>query len=207
MDLKLIGTLLVAAAAVVGGVFALFGNVLQELVPPSRSLAPTLYGGVASMAALMVLLAIVLMMPARLSRRQRQWIVPAATGLIGVLAVAALLTYLSALQAYVFRYPEADRATPSRPSQRYIRGEYNELGRTVTSRMTLPSAIDSVGGIRMALDNQLLWTEQSQQRVEMRLVVHYVVAVALLTMAVFGMAVAVIRSTRKPKGERPETSG
>lgn len=203
LDLRGIGTLLTAATAVVGTVFGLFGAVLQELAPPSRSMAPTLYAGIASLAALMVLLVIVLVMPARLSRRQRQWIVPGVTGFIGLLAVAALLTYMATLQSYVFRYPDSGEPISDQPAQRYIRGEYTALGLALTGHMSITAAVDSVGGIRMALRNQLLWTEKSRQAVEMRLVLHYVVSIALVTMALFGLAVAVIRSARKA-GERPD---
>lgn len=195
MDFKSLGLLLAAAAAVVGSVFGLFGSVLQALVPPSQDLAPTLYAGIASLAALLILLIVVMLMPARLTLRQRRWIV-GFTAVLGVGAFWALLSYVGALNSFVFRYPEVVPA--GQKAQRHIRGEYTELGRAITRDMSVAAAIDSVGGLPMARDNQLLWTEQSQKDVEMRLVERYVLSLALLTAALFSVLVAAHR-IRRPK--------
>ncbi|CAN7563698.1 hypothetical protein LJR290_004003 [Variovorax sp. LjRoot290] len=193
IDLKPLGALLLAAAGVVGTVFGLFGSVLHELVPPSRELASTLYAGIASLAALLILLGIVLLMPARLTLRQRRWIV-AFTAVLSVAAFYALLSYVGTLNTFVFRYP--DSSTAGQKPQRYIRGQYTELGATITKDMSVAAALNSVGGLDMARNNQLLWTEQSQKETEMRLVRHYVVSLALLTAALFSVLIAVYQIGR-----------
>lgn len=190
MEFKRIGKLLTAAAAVVGGVLGLFSSVLDKLAPPAAGLSPTYYAGIASIASLLVLLLVVLSMPARPSARQRHVI--AACGIaIGVAAFVCLFAYLDLLNTHVFEYAE-----PGTPPARHVRGEFTAMGERMSQDLSVAGAVHRVGGLHLAEQNQLLWTERSRAQIELRLLKLYVASVALLCMALFGVAVALLAARR-----------
>ena len=193
MNVKQVGKVLVAGAAVTSTVFGLFGGVLEQLVPPSSELAPTVYAGIASVASLVVMLAIDLAMPARLTVVQRRW-AAAMLSCIGVTAFYLLFLYIGQLNTFVFKHPDPPTARES--PQRHIRGEYTQLGARITKDMSVSAAVESVGGLKMARDNQLLWTEESQKAIEWQLMALYVTAVSMLNAALIGVAFAVLRAGR-----------
>jgi hypothetical protein len=190
MDLKRIGNLLAASAAVVTGVLALFGAVLRSLVPPSQGLSPDLFAGLASLAILILLLILVLSLPTRPTRVQRLRLA-SLCGVSGVLAVACLVGYVALSNEYVFTYAEEGE-----PEQRHLRGELTPTGRQMTQDMTLSAAIRKLGGLEMAQSHQFLWTEQSRKAVELQLLIWYVVSAAMLSTTVFSLAITLIASKR-----------
>lgn len=191
MDLKQVSALLLGAAAVVGSVFLLFNSLLNELVPPTTGLAPNLYASIASLSSLLVLLVTVLTTPARPTLHQRRWISVLAV-MTGIAAFVVLWLYMVKIHTYVFSYPEITPA--GEISTRHIRGQYTELGEAITKDMNIAAAIDSVGKLGTATKNQLLWTEESQKKMEVCLVSYYVVFTMLITTALFCTVLAILRS-------------
>jgi hypothetical protein len=191
MDLKRVGILIGTAAGVVGGVLALFGGVLQRLVPPTSDMSPIQSVGVASLASLLLLLIVVLVLPARPSVRQRRWI--AAFGaVVGLAAVLLLFNHIWRMNSYVFEYPLPAEGKP----ERHVRGEWTPMGQAMAADMSIAEAVKKVGGVQNAEENLLLWTEESRKQVELRLLASYVASVSLFSLALFSVTIAVISARR-----------
>jgi Na+/melibiose symporter-like transporter len=190
MEVKRIATLIAGAAACVAGVLALFGSVLRTMAPPTEGVSPDVFAGLASLAMLILLLVIVLSMPTRPTKNQRHALAISCV-VSGVLSVACLFHYVAMTDEYVFTYAEGAEA-----EQRHLRGELTAMGRRMTRDMTLSEAIRKLGGMKIAKSNQLLWTEQSRRSTELRLLIWYVVALALLSMTLFTLAITLIVSKR-----------
>jgi hypothetical protein len=190
MELKRILILIGGAATVVTGVLALFGSVLRAIAPPNPDVSPDIYAGLASVAALILLLILVLLMPTRLSKAQRHLIV-ALCVVSGTIAVVCLFSYVAMATEYVFTYAETGKT-----EKRYLRGELTAMGQRMNKDMTIAEAVRKLGGMKIAQDNHLLWTEDSRKSVELRLLIWYVVAIAMLCVTLFSLAIALIASKR-----------
>jgi hypothetical protein len=179
-----------AAAATVTAAFALFNSVLSNITPPAKGLTPTWYAGIASLAALLILLWVLATTPSAPTLEQRRLIVRKA--IFGAVAgVILLVAYLGTLNWFVYTYSEGSE-TPAR----HVRGWYTPLGAASTQNMSVAEAIRQAGGLKFAEANDLLWTEKARKTIELVLLVEYIVALAALFYALFSLAALYIAIRR-----------
>jgi hypothetical protein len=183
---------LLAAAAVVTVVFGLFESVLQNSVPPSTSWSKTHYTGLASFSSVLILFLIILIIPRRPKERDKRWLVACAL-ILSAAAFYALFDYHEKLKGFIFDYPPA-KVVGSKPEKNLHGDVLTDLGVKLFRSMSKDEAVLACGGLEFVRANQLLWTRESENAVEIRMLKHYVLAVALLNAALFTLLITVHRS-------------
>ena len=182
--------IIVSAGAAVAAVFGLFNTVLADLVPPIDD--NQLSVGFVSMISLILLLVLTLLIRNRLTRVQ--------TRTIGIVALAIMLSAIAVFfvsrdysRTYIYRYPPQSSAEQGR----YTRGELHERGRELTRSSSIADAVFRLGGPDTVNGMNLLWTEESRQKVVDRLEIYYVALALLLVAGIFTAGIAVWRAAPK----------
>jgi hypothetical protein len=175
-----LGKLFTAAAGVVAVVFGLFSSILSDLVPPVEGHETVL--GVVSILSLVILLAVTLLIPGRLTRRLQIGI-----GLLALAAVVAVavtfIVHRNNIATYVYTYPPSEFADHAQV--RLIAGDLHEMGKKRAEGMLLAYAVRRNGGPDIVNDNQLLWTQQSRVKAEHTLIAGYEILVGAITTLLF----------------------
>jgi hypothetical protein len=117
----------------------------------------------------------------------------AGATILSLAAFYTLLKYQETLSNFTFDYPPV-QVSGTKP-EKHIRGDLlTDLGKKLFASMSVGDAVLACGGIKVVRANHVLLTQQSEKDVEMRMLRHYVVALSLITAALFTLATAVHRS-------------
>jgi len=184
-----LSAVLVSAAAVVTTLFGLFNSVLKDLMPVVEGATQAV--NVVAFGTLVVLLALVLVIRARLTKTsQYLW-----AGVGVVCLVAAMFVYLrfsDLVRDRVYYYPPA--TAPGIEQKPYVSAPYHEAGKKRADGMDLATAVSQYGGPALVDGREVLWSEEAQSRVIGLFVRYYMALTFLMTTALFVVAIAVWRS-------------
>jgi hypothetical protein len=192
-----LSAVLVSAAAVVTTLFGLFNSVLKDLMPVVEGATQAV--NVVAFGTLVVLLALVLVIRARLTKTsQYLW-----AGVGVVCLVAAMFVYLrfsDLVRDRVYYYPPA--TAPGIEQKPYVSAPYHEAGKKRADGMDLATAVSQYGGPALVDGREVLWSEEAQSRVIGLFVRYYMALTFLMTTALFVVAIAVWRGLVNTGGKR-----
>jgi hypothetical protein len=200
-----LSAVLVSAAAVITTIFGLFNSVLKDLMPVVEGAAQAV--NVVAFGTLVVLLALVLVIRARLTKTsQYLW-----AGVGVVCLVASMFVYLrfsDLVRDRVYFYPPA--TAPGIEQKPYVSAPYHDAGKKRADGMDVATAVSQYGGPVSVEGREVLWSEAAQSRVIGLFVRYYMALTFLMTTALFVVAIAVWRSLgntggrRKPAADTPK---
>ena len=192
-----LSAVLVSAAAVITTIFGLFNSVLKDLMPVVEGAAQAV--NVVAFGTLVVLLALVLVIRARLTKTsQYLW-----AGVGVVCLVAAMFVYLrfsDLVRDRVYFYPPA--TAPGIEQKPFVSAPYHEAGKKRADGMDVATAVSQYGGPVSVEGREVLWSEAAQSRVIGLFVRYYMALTFLMTTALFVVAIAVWRSLGNTGGRR-----
>jgi hypothetical protein len=179
-------TVLKRSGEIIGVLFSSFGGYLLHAAPPQNDATGVTVGqatGIASFAALLVLLALTGIPGAAWNAKRR-----AVWGVVAVVAaisfVATAVSYYRSLQAFTFVYPPDGGPN----SASYVRGSKWQTAAAAYRRVHPDKSdgelLSDFGGLPAIT---ALWTRESIDRTELDLTKEYLLVVVLLATAVFSL--------------------